>query len=613
MRTGFQRAIFALGLLGMTLAPAARAQLQVGDNVNMNLSGNIAFGYSGDYSNLAGSDHSISPAGNADLRGSYYSPSFLSFEVQPFYSQSRVNSNYQSSFRATGVNSSASIFSGSHFPGSVNFVKTYNSSGQFSVPGVGDLTTHANSQNLALGWGIRIPDYPNVSFQFADGSTDSTIFGSNAKDSFHTRHFGVSANHTLAGFVMNAGYHRSSVNSTTPDVFTGAEALNTDTSSNTYDFGVSHKLPFHGAFSASASKADVNTSTSGERYDTTIDTVGSGVNFIPVKNLNVGVTAQYTDNLQGSIYEGVIVAGGVVPASLLNYSTHSLDINSLTSYVIPKAHLTFTASVDRRDQTILGGSVTSDTLEELVNYANDFLGGFFNVTVGLSQTSVDFATHSSSNGYLGNVSYTRKYQKWNVNGALNYSHNTQTLLIGYTSSGHGYSLGLGRKVGTQSYWSLNASGTKSNFSGTTASDNFAQSYGASLSMRRMSVSGSYAKAHGTSFLTPNGLTPISNPAPGLLESIVFNGKSYSFGASTTPIYGLVLSGTYSKTDSDTLATAATSRNSTQQLNTMLQYKVRKLWITAGYLKLRQGFSITDQPTSSESSFFIGITRWFNLF
>jgi hypothetical protein len=46
---------------------------------------------------------------------------------------------------------------------------------------------------------------------------------------------------------------------------------------------------------------------------------------------------------------------------------------------------------------------------------------------------------------------------------------------------------------------------------------------------------------------------------------------------------------------------------------MLQYKVRQLWIQGGYLKLQQGFSITGQPYASYSSFYMGITRWFNFF
>ena len=40
-----------------------------------------------------------------------------------------------------------------------------------------------------------------------------------------------------------------------------------------------------------------------------------------------------------------------------------------------------------------------------------------------------------------------------------------------------------------------------------------------------------------------------------------------------------------------MGTSASSLNNTEQMNAMLQYKLRQLWITGGYLKLPQGFSI----------------------
>ncbi len=136
----------------------------------MKANGNVSFGYTADYSNLTGSDHTLTPSGNGDLSGYYYAPGFVSFDVQPFYNESRNNSSYQSIFQSSGVNGTASIFSGSHFPGTVSYSKIYNSEGGLSIPEMGTLTTKGNSDNLALGWGIHVPDYPSVSFQFLDGN-----------------------------------------------------------------------------------------------------------------------------------------------------------------------------------------------------------------------------------------------------------------------------------------------------------------------------------------------------------------------------------------------------------------------------------------------------------
>ena len=104
--------------------------------------------------NIAGSDHSIVGAGAADLSGFYYNPNFLSFDIQPFYNQSRLNSNFQSITAASGVNASARIFGGSDYPGSISYSTTYNGSGNFNVPGLANYTTHGNNDILPLTGGF---------------------------------------------------------------------------------------------------------------------------------------------------------------------------------------------------------------------------------------------------------------------------------------------------------------------------------------------------------------------------------------------------------------------------------------------------------------------------
>jgi len=276
-------------------------------------------------------------------------------------------------------------------------------------------------------------------------------------------------------------------------------------------------------------------------------------------------------------------------------------------------HLTLMGNADHRQQTVLGTDLSADTFNEMITYGNDFLGGYINATSGVTQTTVNVNTGASSLGLFDNASYQRNVKQWNLTGSFNYTRNTQTMFIGYTTSGYGYSAGIGRKINAYTYWSANAVMSKSVFNNVAGSGNNSQSYSTSLTLRRMSFSGSYGKADGTSILTATGLVPVTTPVLSALPAVYFNGKSYSFSASATPIRGLVLSGTYSKSRSETLSDSVSSSNSNAQLTTMLQYKVRQLWVTGGYLKLQQGFSITGQPYASYSSFYMGITRWFNFF
>ncbi|HZL68995.1 MAG TPA: hypothetical protein VFC29_16870, partial [Candidatus Limnocylindrales bacterium] len=137
------------GLLFLVL-PAA-GQIQVGD-LSSNLSGVVSAGYSADYGNQINSSHGLSVGGSATASGYYYNPNFVSFNLSPYYGQSRANSNFQSISDSSGVNFSSSIFSGSHFPGSISYAKAYNSEGQFAVPGLPNFTTHGNSDTFGINW-----------------------------------------------------------------------------------------------------------------------------------------------------------------------------------------------------------------------------------------------------------------------------------------------------------------------------------------------------------------------------------------------------------------------------------------------------------------------------
>ena len=331
-----KRGIFAASIWLLTLVLPAPAQVQVGDNVNMNLNGTLSTGYTGDFSNYAGSDHGLNIGGNADLNGFYYSPSFLSFDLQPFYNQSRENSNFQSIFRDQRRFHRASIFGGSHFPGTITYTKAYNSEGGYGLPGLGNITTHGNNDNLGIGWGIHLPDLPSVSFQFMDGNNTNSVFGTNSESTSHSDTFGVNVSHTLAGFHLTGGYQYNKVQAVTPEFLTGQPPETSNSSGNSFNLGVGHGLPLNGGISAGVSRSDISSEYTGGNYNATIDTFNSGANFQPMRNLNLGVNTQYTDNLGGTLYQSIIAAGGVVPPSLLEYSTHSLGIDGYANYVVPR-------------------------------------------------------------------------------------------------------------------------------------------------------------------------------------------------------------------------------------------------------------------------------------
>jgi hypothetical protein len=163
-------------------------------------------------------------------------------------------------------------------------------------------------------------------------------------------------------------------------------------------------------------------------------------------------------------------------------------------------------------------------------------------------------------------------------------------------------------------WNSSVGVSKSQANGGGGSTSDTQSYSTSLSSRWLSGSSTYSKSTGNSILTGSGLVSAPTGVPVLTpgQLILYGGHAYSVGVGSNPTRGLTLSGSYSKAFSNTVGGVTNSNNTVENLNTMLQYKFRKMWFTAGYSRLTQGFSATGVPVTI-GSFYGGVTRWFNFF
>jgi hypothetical protein len=609
--------IAILAVLILALAPHASAQVKSGE-ASMNLNANVSVGYGDDYSNVAGSDHSIAGAGAADLSGFYYNPNFLSFDVQPFYNQSRLNSTFQSMTAASGVSASARFFSGSAFPGSISYSDNYNSSGNLSIPGLPNFTTHGNSDSLAINWGVHLHDLPSLHFSFSNSDSDYSVYGADTQGRVHSDTFSVTSAYRIAGFSLNGGYQYTANQALTPEFLAGEPSQQTNSGSNSFFFGVGHNLPWNGSISASATRYDISTdlgdTTSSDKYDTTIDTLNGGLTFGPLPHLTVGGNTYYTDNLEGTLFNELLTAGVIVPQNEAAQSSHSLSLTGYANYDMPAQHLHFNTFAERQQQTFLVTSFADDSYNGTAFYSNGLLGGAFNGVLGLTWTSVD-TTHQSLLGVNSSINYTHPIQRWNVAGSVGYSQDTQTVLIAYTTSGYNYNGSVGRRIGRRSYWGAYASGSRSLLTGQPGSANTSQNYSTTLSLPRFSINGSYSVSSGNALLTPTGLVPTPVPLPVINPAgvVLYNGSAYSFGLGSNPVHGLELTATYAKALSGTNSNSTLSNNNNENMYFLLMYHLRKLNFQAGYSRLVQGFSIAGAPPTMVGSFYVGVSRWFNFF
>ncbi len=208
------------GLLLLLSLPLA-AQVTIGDDVSLSASGAISAGYNGDYGNQIESSHGINVGGTAALSGFFYNPSFLSFNANPYYNQSRNNSGFGSISDASGVALSSSIFGGSHFPGSVNYSTAYNNTGEYGIPGLNNYSTNGNSQNFGVNWGAFVPGLPTLSVGYQMGTSRYNLYGTNENGSSDFRGFNITSSYNLAGFGLTGAVMHSNSDSVIPGVIVG--------------------------------------------------------------------------------------------------------------------------------------------------------------------------------------------------------------------------------------------------------------------------------------------------------------------------------------------------------------------------------------------------------
>ena len=607
---GSQRVTIFLLAGFLLLAFPCAAQVQFGE-LNTNLSGTVSTGYNASFSNLTGSNHSWAVGGAGTVSGSFYNPNFVSFNASVYLNQSRANSNFQSISNASGVNLTTNIFGGSRFPGSISYSKAYNSDGNYAIPGLANYVTHGNSDSFGINWNENLPDVPSLSAGFQMGSSKYSVYGTNdqGKNAFHS--FNLNSAYKLAGFNMGAYYSTGGGHSLIPEVVSGLQTAQINSGNSAYGANLTHLLPLRGSFSAGINRSEFDSSYLGFSSRGAIDTINSAAAIHPTNKLSVTASANYSDNLSGQLYQSVIAAGGVIPGANSNEASNSLDLMGVASYTFMPS-LQGSGFAERRTQYFLGDSYGVNSVGGSVIVGRRLLAGSFNGALTVTDNTTD-ATGANSLGLSTNANYTSLILGWQVTGSFGYAQNVQTLLITYMNSFYNYSGNARRRWGKLSV-GAGAGASRTGLTQQEGTVSSSQSYNASLGYSSLlSASASYSKSNGQALITGAGLVPVPTPIlPSSLLSL-YGGDSYSFGLSSSPARRLTIAADYAKSTTNTSSAAISSMNENSQYNALIQYQFRKMSFNSGYARLEQGFSGTGTQPEIVSSYYMGISRWFNFF
>jgi hypothetical protein len=596
----------------LLLALPVVAQVKFGET-STNLNGTISSGYSATYGNLTPSTHAWTIGGDATLSGSYHSPNFLSFTISPYLNQSSANSDFQSISNASGVDATVNIFNGSKFPGSVTYSKAYNSEGNYAVPGLPDYVTHGDSDSFGINWSENIPDAPSFSAGFQTGNSSYSVYGisNQGNNSFHSTN--LHSGYTWAGFNMGAYYVNGGGHSQVPALAAGAPSTEIHSGNSGEGFNVSHLLPWQGSMSGSYNRSTWDSEYLGYNTNGTINLLNAVATVRPRNNLGVSGSASYSDNLAGQLAQSVIGVGGIVPGFNSNQSSNSLDLLGVVGYT-PMANLQTDAFVERRTQSFLGQDYGVTSYGGGGTYTHNLAGGTINGSLNLTANAADNSGQDTL-GFSASGNYSNIVKGWHLNGSFGYAQNVQTLLITYMNSFYNYSANARRRWG-QFNLGVGAGGSNTALTDQPGTANNSQSYNASLAYGIwLTATGTYARSNGQALLTGTGLVPVPIPSPILPSGLVslYGGESYAFSLSSIPTKKLVIAATFGKSITDTTNNSIFSSNQTNQFNSIVQYRVRKLNFVSGYARLEQGFSGSGLPTEIISSYYMGVSRWFNFF
>jgi hypothetical protein len=241
------------------------------------------------------------------------------------------------------------------------------------------------------------------------------------------------------------------------------------------------------------------------------------------------------------------------------------------------------------------------------------LGGRFSTSTIVTQNELG-NSGGSMLGILSNAIYIRRIRKWNVSASAGYSRNVQTILIAYTTSGYSFTTSASRRI-RNLVWNGTASGSKSIVNQYQGANSVSQNYSTGLSHRWLGVSAGYSKSSGLGLFTAQGIAPLPTGVPPTLlpSTVLYGGRTYSAGVGSSPVRGFTFTGSFADARSNTQNGLLSSNNHTQEASAYLQYKFRKVFFTAGYSRLLQGFSASTLPPALVSTYYVGLSRWFNFF
>ena len=600
-------AVSAIGLVFVLACVAsANGQVTIGSNFKMLMNGSLGTVYTGNFGDYAGSSHSLGLGVNGILEGYYYNPQFLNFQVRPYYDRSQFNSESQAVTRGTGFDSSVNLFGGSHFPGSVSYGRNFDSNSEFGIAGIPSVLGDSSGSNFNVAWSALFSGLPTLQASYSITDSTSTLLGTTSQSKSSSRNFNLNSSYTLGGFNLQGRLSHYNTDILSPDFLT-AENISSTSSTTNYGVLATHSLPYSGTLGLGWSRT---TSDSGfDDYASNSYTASAGVS--PWRRLSLSGYLNYTTNYIAALAQS-FGETPISPSINIDPNSNAIYMNATGTFTIGHG-LAVTGYVNHRIRHIHGQDSENTQYGATANFqkANN-LFGFLRFSIGV----VDMATQEghSNLGLVTNVGATRKFGQWETSADFSYFQNTQTLFDVETTSNYSYGAILRRKFNTSSHWSASFREARSGLTVQDSSNNIADSFVTTLSWERYSLSGSYSKSDGEALLGANGtLTP--TPVGSIISDyfLTFNARSYAIFATTQLFRILTVSAGYTNVSSSAMRNTFDTFNNGDRYSARFSLRMRRFYFAGGFDRAMQDSSAVPGGPRRVNSFYVSLSRWFNVF
>jgi hypothetical protein len=585
---------------------SANGQVTVGDRLHMTMNGSLGASYEGGFGNDVDSSHGLSFGINGDLDGYYFSPSFLSFHVRPYYDRMQSNADSQTLTRGSGVESSVSVFGGGHFPGSISYGKDFSSNSEFRIAGVPSVLGNSSGSNVDIAWSALFENRPSLHANYLITDSTSTLLGTTSQSNSSSKSFSLNSDYKLGGFVLHGSLNHYNTEFLSPSFLTAETFSNTSSSTN-YSATAVRRLPFSGSLALGWSRSASENGGS----DSTNNSYTASAAFSPWRRLVVSESWNYTTNVIAAITESL---GGNPSSSYFDSkSGWSSMYMSTTGTLVLGSGLTVSGHMNHRIQYFQGSSIGDTQYGGNVSFrmANRFLG-FLRFSVGI----VDTATQAGNGGVglVTNLSMTRKFGRWETSADASYSQDTQTLYAIATTSNYSYGGTLRRKINSSTYWSASFRDSRSGLTTQEGNRNVSEAFATSLSWKRYAFSGNYSRASGAALLSADG-TLTATPLGSIISNyfMTFNARSFGINSRIQLFRALTVFGGYTNVSSNTTQNALGAFNKGDRFNARLELRMRRLNIFAGFDRALQEASAIPGGPKAFNSYYVSLSRWFNVF